>query len=97
MTNLQPLGDRLIVKTIEEDEVTTSGIYVPSTAQDLPQRATVLAVGPGAKNNDGVAIPVALGVGDEVYFAKYGGTEIKLDGDEVLILRESDVFAKVVA
>src|SRR5436309_57458 len=93
--NLQPLGDRLIVEVLEEEESTASGIVLPDTAKEKPQRGRVLAVGPGARNEDGKHIEMEVAEGDEVIFSKYGGTEIKLGADEVLILRESDVLAKV--
>ena len=93
--NLQPLGDRLIVEVLEEEETTASGIVLPDTAKEKPQRGRVLAVGPGARDEDGEHIPLDLEEGDEVIFSKYGGTEIKLGADDVLILRESDVLAKV--
>jgi chaperonin GroES len=95
--DLQPLGDRLIVEVLEEEETTISGIVLPDTAKEKPQRGRVLAVGPGERNKDtGERIPMDVAEGDEVIFSKYGGTEIKLGTDEVLILRESDVLAKVV-
>ena len=94
--NLQPLGDRLIVEVLDEDEITISGIVLPDTAREKPQRGKVLAVGPGSRDEDGKYVPMDVEVGDEVIFSKYGGTEIKLGVDEVLILRESDVLAKVV-
>ena len=94
--DLQPLGDRLIVEVLEEEETTTSGIVLPDTAKEKPQRGRVLAVGPGGRNEDGDVIPMDLAEGDEIIFSKYGGTEVKLGTDEVLILRESDVLAKVV-
>ena len=93
--NLQPLGDRLIVEALEEEESTVSGIVLPDTAREKPQRGRVLAVGPGARGEDGKRIEMDVAEGDEVIFSKYGGTEIKLGTDEVLILRESDVLAKV--
>jgi chaperonin GroES len=93
--NLQPLGDRLIVEALEEEEATVSGIVLPDTAKEKPQRGRVLAVGPGALDKDGKRIEMDVAEGDEVIFSKYGGTEIKLGTDEVLILRESDVLAKV--
>ena len=93
--NLQPLGDRLIVSVLEEEETTASGIVLPDTAKEKPQRGRVLAVGPGARDDDGDHIPLDLDEGDEIIFSKYGGTEIKLGADEVLILRESDILAKV--
>ena len=94
--NLKPLGDRLIVEVLEEEETTVSGIVLPDTAKEKPQRGRVLAIGPGARDDDGEYIAMDLEEGDEIIFSKYGGTEIKLGVDEVLILRESDVLAKVV-
>jgi chaperonin GroES len=94
--NLQPLGDRLIVEVLEEEELTVSGIVLPDTAREKPQRGRVLAVGPGARDEDGKYIEMDVAEGDEIVFSKYGGTEIKLGTDEVLILRETDVLAKVV-
>jgi chaperonin GroES len=94
--DLQPLGDRLIVEVLDEDEITVSGIVLPDTAKEKPQRGKVLAVGPGARDEDGDYIKMDVVVGDEIIFSKYGGTEIKVGADDVLILRESDVLAKVV-
>jgi chaperonin GroES len=94
--NLQPLGDRVVVEVLEEDEVSASGIVIPANAREKPQRARVLAVGPG-RYEDGVRIPVELAVDDEVVFAKYGGTEVSVDGEDYLLLRETDVLAKVVS
>jgi chaperonin GroES len=94
--NLQPLGDRLIVEVLEEEEQTISGIVLPDTAKEKPQRGRVLAVGPGARDEDGKHIPMDVAEDDEIIFSKYGGTEIKVGTDEVLILRESDVLAKVI-
>src|SRR6187399_3701261 len=94
--NLQPLGDRLIVEVLEEEETTSSGIVLPDTAKEKPQRGRVLAVGPGNRNDSGEIVPMEVAVGDEIIYSKYGGTEIKLGADDVLILRESDVLAKVV-
>jgi chaperonin GroES len=96
--DLQPLGDRLIVEVLEEEEQTFSGIVLPDTAKEKPQRGRVLAVGPGARaESTGELIPLDVAEGDEVVFSKYGGTEIKVGADELLILRESDVLAKVVS
>ena len=96
--NLQPLGDRLIVEVVEEEATTASGIVLPDTAQEKPQRGRVLAVGPGSRaESTGELIPLDVVEGDEVVFSKYGGTEIKIGGEEYLILRESDILAKVVA
>ena len=95
--NLQPLGDRLIVEILEEEATTASGIVLPDTAQEKPQRGRVLAVGPGERSeHSGELIPLDVAEGDEIIFSKYGGTEIKVEGTDYLILRESDVLAKVV-
>ena len=94
--DLQPLGDRLIVEVLEEEETTVSGIVLPDTAKEKPQRGKVLSVGPGARDEDGKYIEMDVAEGDEIVFSKYGGTEIKLGIEDVLILRESDVLAKVV-
>ena len=92
---LKPLGDRLIVRAIEEEETTASGIVLPDTAKEKPQRGEVLAVGDGKVGDDNERIPLDVSEGDEVLYSKYGGTEIKVDGDDLLVLRESDVLAKV--
>ena len=94
--DLQPLGDRVIVEAIEEEETTSSGIVLPDTAKEKPQRGRVLAVGPGSRDDNGKFVPMDLAEGDEIVFSKYGGTEIVIGTDTVLILRESDVLAKVV-
>ena len=95
---LKPLGDRLIVKAIEEEETTASGIVLPDTAKEKPQRGKVLAVGDGKLSEEsGNRIPLDVAEGDEVLYSKYGGTEIQVEGDELLVLRESDVLAKVAA
>ena len=95
--NLQPLGDRLIVEVLEEEETTASGIVLPDTAKEKPQRGRVLAVGPGERSeHSGELIPMDVAEGDEIIFSKYGGTEVKVGTEEVLILRQSDVLAKVV-
>jgi len=91
---LQPLADRVLVKPIEQEEKTKSGIYLPDTAKEKPQEGKVLAVGPGKLSDDGKLIPMNLKVGDIVIYSKYGGTEIKVDDDELIILRESDILAK---
>ena len=94
--NLQPLGDRLTVEVLEEEETTASGIVLPDTAKEKPQRGRVLAVGPGNRSETtGELIPMDVTDGDEIIFSKYGGTEIKLGTEDVLILRETDVLAKV--
>jgi chaperonin GroES len=92
---LKPLGDRLIVKAVEEEETTASGIVLPDTAKEKPQRGKVLAVGEGKVADDGKRVPIDVSDGDEVLYSKYGGTEITIDGEDLLVLRESDVLAKV--
>jgi chaperonin GroES len=90
---IKPLADRMLVKPLEEEEVTPGGIVLPETAKEKPQKGEVLAVGPGARDDEGNRIAMDVSVGDKVLFAKYGGTEIKMDGDKLLILRESDILA----
>ena len=92
---LKPLGDRLIVQAVEEEETTASGIVLPDTAKEKPQRGKVLAVGDGKFGDDNERVPIDVNEGDEVLYSKYGGTEITVDGEELLVLRESDVLAKV--
>jgi len=95
--SLQPLGDRLIVRAIDEEQTTASGLVLPDTAKEKPQKGEVLAAGNGRWDEDGdKRIPLDVAVGDQVLYSKYGGTEIKVDGEELLVLRESDVLAKVI-
>ncbi len=94
MAKLQPLADRLVVKPSQKEEKTKSGIVLPDTVKEKPQEGEVMAVGPGRMTEDGKRIPMDLKVGDIVIFAKYGGSEIKFDDQELIILRESDVLAK---
>ncbi len=91
---LQPLADRLVVKPIQKEEMTKGGIYLPDTAKEKPQEGEVIAVGPGRMTDDGKRIALEIKVGDRVIYSKYGGTEIKIDDVEMIILRESDVLAK---
>jgi chaperonin GroES len=93
---LQPLSDRLVVKPIQSEEKTKSGIYIPDTAKEKPQEGKVVAVGPGKMTDEGKRIPMDLEVGDIVIYAKYGGSEIKLDDEELIIVRENDILAKKV-
>src|SRR3990172_8672195 len=93
--NLKPLGDRLVIKPLEQEEVTASGIVLPETAKEKPQKGEVLSVGPGARDEDGKRIAMDVKAGDTVLFAKYAGTEIKIESEKLLILRESDVLAIV--
>ncbi len=91
---LQPLADRLVVKPIQKEEMTKGGIYLPDTAKEKPQEGEVIAVGPGRMTDEGKRIALEIKVGDRVIYSKYGGTEIKIDDVEMIILRESDVLAK---
>ncbi|MGP8080876.1 MAG: co-chaperone GroES [Dehalococcoidales bacterium] len=91
---LQPMGDRLVVKPMQSEEKTKSGIYLPDTAKEKPQEGKVIAVGPGRMTDEGKRIAPDVEVGDIVLYTKYGGSEIKIDGEEFIIMRESDVLAK---
>jgi chaperonin GroES len=95
MASLKPLGDRVVVKAIEREEVTSSGIYLPDTSKEKPQEGRIQPVGPGRLLESGERAPMELKEGDRVIFAKYAGTEFKLGGEELLILRESDILAVV--
>ena len=95
MGNLKPLGDRVVIKALEREEVTKSGIYLPDTAKEKPQEGRVEAVGPGRILDNGERSKMELKEGDRVLFAKYAGTEFKLDGEDLLILRESDILAVI--
>ena len=91
--NLKPLGSRLVVEPIEQEDVTTGGIYLPETAKEKPQKGLVLSLGPGDRDEDGKRIPMDIKKGDTVLFNKYSGTEIKIDGKKLLIMKESDILA----
>lgn len=93
--NLIPLGSRVVVEPMEEEEVTAGGIVLPETAKEKPQKGVILSVGPGERDEEGKRIAMDVKVGDVVLYAKYGGTEIKIDGKKLLILRESDLLAIV--
>lgn len=93
--NLKPLGDRVVVEPLEGEEMTPSGIVLPETAKEKPQKGEIRAVGPGGRDEDGKRISMDVSVGDVVLFAKYAGTEIKLDGKKLLILKENDILAIV--
>jgi chaperonin GroES len=90
---LNPLADRVVVKPIQKEEMTKGGIILPDTAKEKPQEGEIIAVGPGKMNDEGKIIPMEVKVGDKVIYSKYGGTEIKIDDDEMIILRESDILA----
>ena len=95
MASLEPLGERLVVKPSEQETTTSSGIILPDTAKEKPQEGEVIAAGPGRLNDDGKRIALEVAVGDKIIYSKYAGTEYKVDGEEYLILRESDVLAKL--
>lgn len=94
-TKLSPLGDRLVIKAVVQEEVLASGIVIPDTAKEKPQQGEVLATGPGRLDDDGKRIPMEVKVGDRVLYAKYSGQEIKIDQEEYIVLSEKDVLAKV--
>lgn len=93
--SIKPLGNRIVVQPIEEEEITAGGIVLPETAKEKPQKGTVLAVGPGERNDEGKHVALEVKDGDKVLFAKYSGTEIKYEGKKLLIMRESDILAKL--
>lgn len=93
--NIKPLGERIVIKALESEEKTKSGIVLPDTAKEKPQMGEVLAVGSGKTLENGQKVPMELKVGDKVLFAKYAGTEVKLDGEEYMVLKESDVLAVI--
>jgi chaperonin GroES len=94
--SLKPLGNRVVVEPMEQEEVTSGGIVLPETAKEKPQKGKVLSIGPGERDEDGKRIPMDVKEGDTVLYAKYSGTEIKLDNKKILILRESDILAILV-
>lgn len=93
--NLKPLGSRLVIEPIEQEDITASGLVLPETAKEKPQKGKVLSIGPGDRDEEGKRIPMDVKMGDTVLFAKYSGTEIKVDQKKLLILKESDVLAIV--
>ena len=93
--NLKPLGDRVVVEPVEQEEMTASGLVLPETAKEKPQKGVVLAAGPGTRDDDGKRVGLDVSVGETVLFAKYAGTEFKVDGKKLLILKESDLLAIV--
>ena len=93
--SFKPLGSRVVVEPVEQEEITAGGIVLPETAKEKPQKGTILAIGPGDRDDDAKRIPMDVAVGDIVLYAKYAGTEIKVDGKKLLILKESDILAIV--
>ncbi|MCC6904353.1 MAG: co-chaperone GroES [Anaerolineae bacterium] len=94
-TNLRPLGDRVVVEPIEQEERTETGLYIPETAKEKPQQGKILATGQGRRDEDGKRIPMDVEVGQTILYAKYAGTEVKTDGKKLLILKEADILAIV--
>lgn len=96
-TKIEPLADRVVVKDVEQEEVLASGLVIPDTAKEKPQQGEVVAVGPGRRDEDGKLVPMDVKVGDIVLYAKYSGTEVKLDHVDYLVLSEKDVLARIIA
>jgi len=94
--SFKPLGSRVVIEPLEQEDITPGGIVLPETAKEKPQKGTVLAIGPGDRDDDGKRIPMDVVVGDIVLYAKYAGTEVKVDGKKLLILKENDILAIVV-
>ena len=95
-TRLLPLADRIVITPLKQDEVTASGLVIPDTAKEKPQQGEVVAVGPGRLDDNGKRVPIDVSVGDRILYAKYTGTEIKLDGDDYIVLNDKDILAKLV-
>ncbi len=93
--NLRPLQDRIIVKRMEEEQKTAGGLFIPETAKEKPQRGEIVAVGKGKKKEDGGVVPLDIKAGDKVLFGKYAGTEVKVDGEDYLMMREDDILAVI--
>jgi chaperonin GroES len=94
-TNLKPLGDRVVVRPAEQEQTTASGLVLPETAKEKPQQGSIIAAGPGRRDDDGKRIAMDVQVGDTILYAKYAGTEVKIDNEKLLILKESDILAVV--
>jgi chaperonin GroES len=95
MAQLIPLADKLVLRPIVQEEVLASGIVIPDTAKEKPQQGEVIAVGPGRRDDDGKVVPMEIAVGDRVLYAKYTGQEIKIENEELIVLRETDILCKV--
>ncbi|MEO6398962.1 MAG: co-chaperone GroES [Tepidiformaceae bacterium] len=95
-TKLVPLADRIVITPLKQDEVTASGLVIPDTVKEKPQQGEVVAAGPGRLDDNGKRVPLEVGVGDRILYAKYTGTEVKLDNNEYIVLNEKDVLAKLV-
>ena len=94
-TNIEPLEDRVVIRPLDAEEVTSSGLVIPDTAKEKPQEGEVLAVGPGRLDDNGKRIPVDVSTGDRVLYSKYAGTEVKIDGEELLVVPSRDILAKI--
>ena len=94
-TRIKPLEDRVVIRPLEGEEVTASGLVIPDTAKEKPQEGEVVAVGPGRLDDNGKRVPMEVGTGDRVLYSKYAGTEVKLDGDELLVVSSRDILAKI--
>ncbi|MBI4186151.1 MAG: co-chaperone GroES [Chloroflexi bacterium] len=94
VSKITPLGDRLVVRPIEREEISKGGLFLPDTAKEKPQEGEVVAVGPGKTSENGTRLPVEVAVGDRVIFAKYSGTEVKIDDEKLLLMHESDILVK---
>ncbi len=97
MANFRPLHDRVVVRRVKEEEKTKGGIIIPETAQEKPQEGEIVAVGPGARDEDGERIEMDVAVGDRILFGKWSGTEVKIDGEDLLIMKESDIMGVIEA
>jgi len=95
VASFRPLHDRVVVRRVKEEEKTKGGIIIPDTAQEKPQEGEVIAVGPGARDEDGERIPLDVKVGDRILFGKWSGTEVKIDGEDLLIMKESDIMGVI--
>jgi len=95
-TKLAPLADRIVITPLKQDEVTASGLVIPDTVKEKPQQGEVVAVGPGRLDDNGKRVPIDVSVGDRILYAKYTGTEIKLDGDDYIVLNDKDILARLV-
>jgi len=95
-TKLVPLADRIVITPLKQDEITASGLVIPDTVKEKPQQGEVVAVGPGRLDDNGKRVPIDVSVGDRILYAKYTGTEIKLDGDEYIVLNDKDILAKLI-
>jgi len=94
-TNIEPLEDRVVIRPLDAEEITSSGLVIPDTAKEKPQEGEVLAVGPGRLDDNGKRIPVDVSTGDRVLYSKYAGTEVKIDGEELLVVPSRDILAKI--